>query len=89
MTATMMDRLFATLKAGLKGYVAGEDLILINERHSESSLRELARAMLIEMRSPTDDMRRAGAVFFELEDREAAEAAAIVYVDMIDAALAE
>lgn len=89
MTATMIDRLSATLKAGLKGYDAGEDLVLINERQSEGSLRELARTMLVEMRSPTDDMRRAGAVFFELDDGEAAEAAAIVYVDMIDAALTE
>jgi len=34
-TATMIDRLSATLKASPKGYDADADLILINERHSE------------------------------------------------------
>ena len=87
MTATMIDRVSATLKAALKGYDAGADLILINERHSEGSLRELARTVLMEMRSPTDDMRRAGAVFFELGEEEASQAAGIVYTDMIEAAL--
>lgn len=89
MTATMIDRLSAALKAALKGYDAGADLILINERHSEGSLRELARTVLVEMQSPSHDMRRVGSAFFELDDHSAAEAAAIVYVEMIDAALAE
>jgi len=87
MTATMIDRLAKTLKDVLRGYDAGDNLILINERHSEESLREVARAVLVEMRLPTDDIRDAGSVFFELGDSEAAEAAAIVYSDMIDAAL--
>jgi hypothetical protein len=86
-TATMIDRLSTTLKVALKGYDAGDDLILINERHSEGSLRELARAVLIEMRSPTEDMRRAGAILFELDEEEALRAAGIVYTDMIEAAL--
>jgi len=88
-TATMIDRLAGTLKGALKGYDAGDGLILIGDRHSEGSLRELARTVLVEMRSPTDNMQRAGSIFFELDDGEAVEAATIVYVDMIDAALAE
>jgi len=75
--------------ADLKVYDPGADLILINECHSEGRLRELIRTMLVETRSPTDHMRSAGAVFFELNDSEAAEAAASVRIDMIDAALAE
>lgn len=89
MTATMIDRLAGALKGALNGYDAGDDLILISDRHSEGSLRALARTVLVEMRSPTDDMRRVGALFFELDEGQAAEAASIVYVDMIDAALAE
>jgi predicted transcriptional regulator len=87
-TATMIDRLAKTLKEALNGYDAGDDLILTNERHSEASIRELARKVLVEIRSPTDDMRRAGAIFFEMDEGEAVQAASIVYVDMIDAALA-
>ena len=83
----MIDRLAAALKVALKGYDAGDDLILVNERHSESSLRELAYVILSEMRSPTDDMQRAGAVYFELDEDQAAQAAGIVYGDMIEAAL--
>ena len=89
MNATMIDRLSARLKTALKGYDAGADLILIDERHSEGSLRELARTVLGEMRAPTDNMRRAGGAFFELDDRAAAEAAAIVFTEMIEAALTE
>lgn len=87
MTATMIDRLATTLKKTLKGYDAGDGLILVNERHSEGSLRELARTVLVEMRSPTDDMRCAGAVFFELDESAAAQAAGIIYTGMIDNAL--
>jgi hypothetical protein len=83
----MIDRLAITLKIALKGYDAGDDLILIDERHSEASLRELAFAILSEIRSPTDDMRRAGAVYFELDEDRALQAAGIVYGDMIGAAL--
>lgn len=89
MNATMIDRLSARLKTGLKGYDAGADLILIDERHSEASLRELARTVLVEMRAPTDNMRRAGGAFFELDNPAAAEAAAIVFAEMIEAALTE
>lgn len=83
----MIDRLAATLKAALNGYDAGDDLILVNERHSERTLRELAHAVLSEMRSPDDNMRRAGAIYFELDEDQAVQAAGIVYGDMIKAAL--
>jgi len=86
-TSTMIDRLAATLKLALGGYDAGDDLILINERHSEDSLRAIARSVLVEMRSPTAGMQRAGAVFFEMDPDEAARAASIVYRDMIESAL--
>jgi hypothetical protein len=83
----MIDRLAAALKLALNGYDAGDDLILVNERHSEGSLRELAYTILSEMRSPTDNMRRAGAVHFELDEDQAVQAAGVVYGDMIEAAL--
>lgn len=87
MTATMIEDLAKTLKAALGGYDAGDGLILVGERHSDESLCDVARTVLTKMRSPTESMRRAGSVYFDLNDAEAAEAASIVYVDMIDAAL--
>ena len=88
-TETMVERLAQALKQALRGYDASDDLVLIDERHNANSLRELARVALFTMRVPTNSMRTAGSVYFDLDDPDAAKAACVVYRDMIEAALAE
>ena len=85
----MIEDLVKALKDALEGYDAGDGLILVSERHSDESLRNVARTLLTTMRLPTEAMRRAGSVYFDLDETEATEAARIVSVDMVDAALGE